>query len=309
MNKKYLEDWLLCAAPPDLPPSLRRRTVLRMASALAVSALTAPLAACITGSNPGFSTDPFTLGVASGCPRSDSVVLWTLLTSGDEAPLPTNIELRWEIARDEQLHAIASRCSAPTTAALAHSARVEVNGMRPASTYWYRFMAGNAVSATGRTRTAPAPGAATDRLRFAFASCQQYEQGYYAAYRHMAREDLDLVIFLGDYIYESSWGRSHVRKHDAGEPRTLDEYRRRYALYKGDDDLKLMHAAAPWLVTWDDHEVDNDYANDQGEDLDTAFLVRRAAAYQAYYEHMPLAPRALPRGPDALLYDSYAFGD
>jgi alkaline phosphatase D len=309
MNKKTLEELLLRGAPPDLPRALRRRIVLRMASALAVSALTAPFAACSTRTHPRFSSDPFTLGVASGCPRSDSVVIWTRLVAGNEAPLPDNIELRWEIARDEQFRDIATRGSVPATAALAHSARVEVEGLRQASTYWYRFMAGDAVSATGRTRTAPAPGSAADRLRFAFASCQQYEQGYYAAYRHMAREDLDLVIFVGDYIYESSWGRSHVRKHDAGTPRTLQEYRQRYTLYKSDEDLKHMHASAPWLVTWDDHEVENDYANDQGEDLDPDFLLRRAAAYQAYYEHMPLAPRALPRGPDALLYDSYVFGD
>jgi alkaline phosphatase D len=195
------------------------------------------------------------------------------------------------------------------TPGLAHSVRAEATGLETARTYWYRFTAGDAVSATGRTRTAAAAGAANERLRFAFASCQQYEQGYFGAYRHMAREDLDLVVFLGDYIYESSWGRNHVRKHTGGEPRTLDEYRARYALYKSDPDLQRVHAAAPWLVTWDDHEVNNDYANDRGQDLDPEFLVRRAAAYQAYYEHMPLTPRALPRGPDALLYDSYAFGD
>src|SRR3954470_4537231 len=140
MNKKYLEDWLLRAAPPDLPPSLRRRTVLRMASALAVSALTAPLAACSTRTHPHFSSDPFTLGVASGCPRSDSIVLWTRLVAGNEAPLPENIELRWEIAQDEHFHDITSRGSVPARSALAHSARVEAGGLKPASRYWYRFM-------------------------------------------------------------------------------------------------------------------------------------------------------------------------
>jgi alkaline phosphatase D len=125
----------------------------------------------------------------------------------------------------------------------------------------------------------------------------------------MAREDLDFVAFLGDYIYESSTSRDFVRKHDAGEPRTLDDYRSRYALYKRDADLQLMHAAAPWIMTWDDHEVDNDYANDKSEDLDAEFLVRRAAAYRAYYEHMPLAVTALPRGPAAQMYDHFVFGD
>ena len=312
MNPRHLAEWLRRTAPPELPPSQRRRTLLRMASALAASALTAPLASCITQTTARFTTDPFTLGVASGCPRPDSVVLWTRLApdpfAGELLP-PENIQLEWEIARDESFRDIARRGRVLATPELAHSVRVEVPGLEPARNYWYRFMAGDAVSTAGRTRTAPAAGAATQHLRLAFASCQQYEQGYYAAYRHMAREDLDLVVFLGDYIYESSWGRNHVRKHDAGEPRTLDEYRNRYALYKRDADLKRMHASAPWLVTWDDHEVNNDYANDQGQDLDPDFLLRRAAAYQAYYEHMPLAPRALPRGPDSLVYDSYAFGD
>ncbi len=312
MNPRYLAEWLRRAAPPDLPPSQRRRTLLRMASALAASALAAPLASCVTRTTPRFTTNPFTLGVASGCPRPASVVLWTRLAPGapaGETLPPENIELKWEIARDENFRDIEQHGTAVATPALAHSVRAEVSGLEPARPYWYRFMAGDAVSMSGRTRTAPAAGAATGRLRFAYASCQQYEQGYYAAYRHMAREDLDLVVFLGDYIYESSWGRNHVRKHNAGEPYTLDDYRNRYALYKSDADLQLMHASAPWLVTWDDHEVDNDYADDQGEDLDPNFLVRRAAAYQAYYEHMPLAPRALPRGPAALLYDSYTFGD
>jgi alkaline phosphatase D len=147
-------------------------------------------------------------------------------------------------------------------------------------------------------------------MRFAFAACQQYEQGYYIAYRHMAAEDLDLVIHLGDYIYESSWGRNHVRSHTADEPYTLAEYRERYALYKRDDDLQAAHAAFPWLVTWDDHEVDNDYANDRSQDLDSpdTFLARRAAAYRAYYEHMPLPAWARPSGADMQLYAALSYG-
>ena len=312
MNRRNLAEWLRLAAPENMPRSQRRRTLLRMASALAASALVAPLASCVTRATPHFSTDPFTLGVASGSPRPHGVVLWTRLLpyplSGSQLPAE-NIELNWEVAHDENFRAIAQRGTALATPELAHSVRAEVTGLEPARWYWYRFMAGDAVSAVGRTRTAPAAGADNARLRFAFASCQQYEQGYYAAHRHLAREDLDLVVFLGDYIYESSWGRNHVRKHNAGEPYTLDEYRERYALYKSDADLQASHAAAPWLVTWDDHEVDNDYADDESEDLDPDFLARRAAAYQAYYEHMPLAPRALPRGPAALLYDRFAFGE
>ncbi|MDB5811811.1 MAG: hypothetical protein JWN94_3933 [Betaproteobacteria bacterium] len=311
MNPRYLEALLRRLAPPELPASQRRRAVLRLASALAASSIVAPLASCATRTSYNFSHDPYTLGVASGSPRANSIVLWTRLTPGHivGASLPSeNIELQWELAADEGFRDIARRGTVVATPSLAHSVRAEVGGLEPERTYWYRFTAGNAASPVGRTRTAAAAGASNTRLRFAFASCQQYEQGYFAAYRHMAREDLDLVVFLGDYIYESSWGRNHVRKHNAGEPRTLDEYRDRYALYKRDIDLQRMHAAAPWLVTWDDHEVSNDYANDQSQDLDPDFLVRRAAAYQAYYEHMPLSPRSLPNGPDALLYDRYDFG-
>lgn len=312
MNSKYPFELLRRAAPAELPPSRRRRTVLRIAAGLAASAVLAPVASYKTWAQPRFSAYPFTLGVASGSPRADGIVLWTRLApeplAGGGMP-STSVELNWELARDESFRNIVRTGTATATPELGHSVHVEVTDLEPAHWYWYRFTAGDAVSPAGRTRTAPAPDVALERLRFAFASCQQYEQGYYAAHRHLAAEDLDLIVFLGDYIYESSWGRNHVRKHDSGEPYTLSEYRNRYALYKSDPDLRHSHAVAPWIVTWDDHEVDNDYANDQSEDLDPEFLTRRAAAYQAYYEHMPLARRALPHGPDAQLYDSFAFGD
>ena len=311
MNKQLLTEWIRRNAPADMPPSQRRRTLLRMASALAAAAIAAPLSSCAIRTSPRFGHDPFALGVASGSPRADSVVLWTrLMPDAATGALPQeNIQLKWEIAHDENFHNIARSGTVVAAPEFAHSVHVEAAHLEPARWYWYRYMAGNAASASGRTRTAPAPGAVLQRLRFAFASCQHYEYGYYAAYRHMAREDLDLVAFLGDYIYESSTSRDFVRKHDAGEPRTLDEYRNRYALYKRDADLQLMHATAPWIMTWDDHEVDNDYADDKAEDLDPDFLQRRAAAYRAYYEHMPLAASALPRGPAAQIYDRFAFGD
>ena len=312
MNPKFLAELLRRAAPTEMPRSLRRRAVLRIAAALAGSAVLAPATLRRAWAQPRFSAYPYTLGVASGCPRPDSIVLCTRLAPEPLAGggmAPENVEVGWEIAADEAFRNIVRKGTESATPALAHSVHAEVTGLEPARWYWYRFTAGDAVSPVGRTRTAPAAGAPLDRFRFAYASCQQYEQGYYAAHRHMAAEDLDLVVFLGDYIYESSWGQRHVRKHDAGEPYTLDEYRGRYALYKSDPDLRVNHAAAPWIVTWDDHEVDNDYANDKSEDLDANFLARRAAAYQAYYEHLPLARRSLPRGPDALIYDRYAFGD
>jgi alkaline phosphatase D len=312
MNSKYLFELLRRATPEGMPPSQRRRAVLRIAAALAASTVLSSCAPVKIRAQPRFSSYPFALGVASGSPRPDGFVLWTRLApeplAGGGMP-EENVELAWELAADEGFRHIVRTGTATAIPALAHSAHVELTGLEPARWYWYRFTAGDAMSPIGRTRTAPADNAVVERLRFAFASCQQYEQGYFAAHRHLAAEDLDLIVFLGDYIYESSWGRNHVRKHNAGEPYTLSEYRNRYALYKSDSDLQRSHAIAPWIVTWDDHEVDNDYANDRSEDLDPKFLTRRAAAYQAYYEHMPLALRALPRGPDAQLYDSYAFGD
>ena len=291
---------------------LTRRRLLQGAAALAAGAALAPITRVLA--QPRFSSSPFTLGVASGYPHARGVTLWTrlardTLSGGGLSRSP--VEVDWEVAEDDGFRRIAARGSAVASATLAHSVHVDVQGLEPARHYWYRFHAGNAASPVGRTRTAPLPGAATARLRFAFAACQQYEQGYFTAYRHMANEDLDLVVHLGDYIYESSWGRNHVRAHDAEEPYTLDDYRRRYALYKGDADLQLAHASFPWLVTWDDHEVDNDYANDRSQDLDPreAFLERRAAAYQAYYEHMPLPAWARPRTGGMRLHGALGYGD
>lgn len=295
---------------------LSRRAFLASTGKLA-AALCLPFAAFIPCSGvlaqPRFTHNPFTLGVASGYPRPDGVVLWTRLApqplAGGGMPHAA-VEVDWEIAADEYFRKIVRRGRENAVPEFAHSVHAEVNGLEPARWYWYRFHAGRESSAVGRTRTAPAGDTTAGHLRFAFASCQQYEQGYYAAYRHMAAEDLDLVVHLGDYIYESSWGRDRVRAHDSPQPVTLAEYRNRYALYKGDADLQAAHAAFPWLVTWDDHEVQNDYANDRSQHLDLPnnFLLRRAAAYQAYYEHMPLPAAARPRGPDMRLYARVAFG-
>lgn len=262
---------------------------------------------------PPFSQNPFTLGVASGYPTPGGVVLWTRLApeplAGGGMP-PAAVEVGWEIAADEAFRRIVRSGKEIATADWAHSVHAEAAGLEPERPYFYRFHAGGVVSPVGRLRTAPAENTPLGRLRFAFASCQQYEQGYYAAYRHMADDDLDFVVHLGDYVYESSWGRNHVRSHGTPEPITVEEYRNRYALYKGDANLQAAHAAHPWLVTWDDHEVDNDYANDRSQDLDppALFLKRRAAAYRAYYEHMPLPKWAQPQGAGMRLYCRWAFG-
>ena len=256
---------------------------------------------------PRFAADPFALGVASGYPSAGGVVLWTrLLGDLDSAP----IRVRWELAADESMRHIVASGVETATPEWAHSVHVEVKGLAPARPYWYRFISGDAVSPVGRTSTAPRRDARVERLRFAFASCQQYEQGYYGAWRHAVADDPELIVFLGDYIYESSWGRDHVRAQDPGEPYSLDEYRMRYACYKSDLDLQAAHAACPWLVTWDDHEVDNDYASDRPEDgmPRGRFLARRAAAYRAYYEHMPLPARMRPQGPHMRLYTQLGWG-
>jgi len=263
---------------------------------------------------PRLSGPPFTLGVASGYPSPTGVVLWTRLAPSPLMPgggMPAEVvPVEWELATDDRMTRIVQRGVIGATPAFAHAVHVEVEGLEPGRWYWYRFRAGGEVSAVGRTRTAPTGNAEGDRLRFAFASCQQYEQGYFTVYRHMLGDDLDVIVHLGDYIYESSWGQDHVRKHGAPEPHTLDDYRIRHALYKSDPDLRAAHAACPWLMTWDDHEVQNDYANDRSEHLDTPawFLERRAAAYRAYYEHMPLRRQMMPFGPNMRLHTRVSFG-
>ena len=289
---------------PALPS---RRRFLKGAGALlaAPALLRFPLASA--------QSDPFALGVASGDPWPDGAVLWTRLMLGPDPGEPPALAAaaHWEVAEDEKFRTIVRAGSETAAPDLAHSLHVELRGLKPGRFYWYRFHHAGATSPAGRTRTAPAPGYAPDRLTFAFASCQQYEQGYYAAHRHLAREDLDFVLFLGDYIYEISYGRTRVRQHGAPAPTTLPEYRRRYALYKSDRDLQASHAAFPWALVWDDHEVENDYAGDRPEKLDQTpeqFLKHRAAAYQAYYEHLPLRLGQRPTGPNAQLYRTLGFG-
>ncbi|PYO11175.1 MAG: alkaline phosphatase [Candidatus Rokuibacteriota bacterium] len=290
-----------------------RRELVTGALALGAT-LVAPAFIRRVSAQPRLSGPPFTLGVASGYPSPTGVVLWTRLAPSPLMPAggmpPEVVPVEWEVATDDRMGWIVQRGIVGATPAFAHSVHVEVENLEPGRWYWYRFRAGGEVSAAGRTRTAPTANGNNERMRLAFASCQQYEQGYYNAYRHMLGDDLDLIVHLGDYIYESSWGQDHVRKHGAPEPHTLDDYRIRHALYKSDPDLRAAHAACPWLMTWDDHEVQNDYANDRSEHLDTPewFLERRAAAYRAYYEHMPLRRSMVPFGPHMRLHARVAFG-
>jgi alkaline phosphatase D len=248
---------------------------------------------------PRLVDDPFSLGVASGDPTATGIVLWTRL-----APRPLEAEggmsgervaVDWEIAEDDAFAKVVQRGRVTAAPELGYSVHVDANGLASDRWYVYRFKAGEAVSPVGRLRTAPATNARTS-LRFAAVSCQHYEQGLFTAYEHLAREELDLVTHLGDYIYEYGAIAGRVRAHAGLEIRTVEDYRRRYAQYKSDPLLMAAHARCPWIVTWDDHEVDNNYAASIGENLyesEEQMQARRAAGYQAWWEHQPVrVPRA-----------------
>jgi alkaline phosphatase D len=300
-------------------PNLARLASIRvgrrrfLAGAGAVAGLVLAGRTTVVATRPTFSADPFSLGVASGDPLPDGVVLWTRLApdplNGGGMP-PAAVPVGWQVASDDQMRTVVRSGTALATPDLAHSVHVDVRGLEPGRRYWYGFTAGDAESPIGRTRTAPAPDAPLNRLRFAYASCQNWEQGYYTAYRHLAAEDLDLVVHLGDYIYEST-APDRPRSHNGPRPTTLEEYRARHALYKTDPDLRAAHAAFPWVVTWDDHEVVNDYAGeiDPRNSPPERFRARRAAAYQAYWEHLPLRPSSMPNGPGMQLYRRLTFGN
>ena len=294
--------------------NLHRRDLNRTALWLALAACAGPLRAGAQAARqpPRWSTNPFVLGVASGQPRPDSVVLWTRLVpaEADEAMRGPDAAcaVTYEIFGDVELRRPLARGDAVTDASRALSVHVVAQGLQPQRDYWYRFTCGNARSPVGHARTAPASDAEVARLRFALASCQHYEQGWFAAHREIAARDLDFILFVGDYIYEGSSAAYDIRKHGTRTPHTLDEYRERHALYKRDADLQAAHAAHPWILTWDDHEVTNDYADDRDPAYtDPArFLRRRAAAYQAYFEHMPLA--LPPQGAAMRIHDRFAWG-
>ena len=266
--------------------------------------------------------NPFSLGVASGSPRTDGFVLWTRLapeplSTNPETPggmRGTDVTLRYEIATDPGMTKIVRRGAATAEAAFAYSVHLDVTGLQAGRSYWYRFLSGDAVCATGRAITLPVAESALAKLRFGFVSCSNYEHGYFSAYRHLTGENPEFVLFLGDYIYETiEQYRPIVRRHSDGiEAATLPTYRNRYAQYRLDADLQELHAQVPAIVTWDDHEVQNDYADKWSETFDdpAQFLIRRAAAYQAFYEHMPVRPIiSRPNGPVMRVYDRFTLGD
>ncbi|MFJ2929308.1 alkaline phosphatase D family protein [Streptomyces massasporeus] len=280
----------------------RRRTVVKAAAATAV--LAGPLAATL----PARAVDQapaFLHGVASGDPLPDGILLWTRVTPVPEA-IPgsgagPDTEVSWVVARDKAFSSIVSKGSTTATAASDHTVKADIRGLQPATDYWFRFSAGGTDSPAARTRTAPAADAAVPGLRFGVVSCANWEAGYFSPYRHLAaRGDLDAWLHLGDYIYEYGTGEygtrdKVVRPHaPAHEIVTLADYRIRHARYKTDPDLQALHATAPVVAIWDDHEFANDAwpggAENHTEGAEGAWSARQAAAKQAYFEWMPVRP-------------------
>ncbi|MEM8949230.1 MAG: alkaline phosphatase D family protein [Pseudomonadota bacterium] len=296
----------------------RRRLLKGLGGSALLTTGAASLAACASGPL-RFDRHVFGLGIASGEPAPDGVVLWTKVTappSLDRHAIP----LRWEVAHDEFMIKTVQSGEALARPELGHAVHVELTGLDPDRVYFYRFYAGGEASMVGRTKTAPLENARVDHLRFAVCGCQRRDAGFYTAYVHMADEDLDFVYHSGDYIYESLWQRakdwlriqlgvSHEWPDDG--VRTLNYFRQRYALYKSDPLLQAAHAAAPFITIWDDHEIDNNWAADadQFDGPAELFLLRRAAAFQAYYEMMPLRRRSMPNGPMMQAYRRFAWGD
>ena len=261
---------------------------------------------------------PFTLGVASGDPAPDGVVIWTRLApypfAGDGlGGMPARaVEVEWEVAADERFERVEQRGITTAAAEAAHSVHVELSGLRPGRDYFYRFRADGHLSPAGRTRTAPEPGSLAP-LTMCFVSCSNYEHGWFTAYRRLAEEHPDLVLHLGDYLYEHAADQfiassGNVRTHFGPEAVTLANYRQRYAQYKTDEDLQAAHASAPWLAVFDDHEVADNWADEVPSKPEPDFLARRAAGLQAYYENMPLRRVARPRGIDMQLYRRVHWG-
>ncbi|MEM7780029.1 MAG: alkaline phosphatase D family protein [Pseudomonadota bacterium] len=273
---------------------------------------------------PIFTNYPFQLGVASGEPEPDGFVIWTRLAPEPFEPghgMPSApVEIEWQVCDDRRMENVVAMGTAIARPELGHAVHVEVAGLQPNRPYYYRFTAGRERSAVGRSKTTPALGQPIDNLRFAVAGCQNYEEGYYTAHRYLAEEEPDFVFCYGDYIYEyrgnrirNFWDgpREMVRPHHGQEIYTIEDYRRRYAQYKMDADLQAAHAAAPWFVTWDDHEIDNNWVANIDQDGTPAsfFKLRQQMAMQAYYENMPLRASSLPIGPQMQLYRQARYGD
>jgi alkaline phosphatase D len=294
-----------------------RRTLLQSALATGLTGVTS-----LRGhpARVQFTEHPFSLGVASGDPAADGFVLWTRLAprplqSGGGMPARP-VKVVWDIADDERMQRVIQEGTTLARVEGGHSVHVETVGLKPNRDYFYRFRAGDAESQIGRARTLPTVGADLAQLRFASAGCQEWEAGYYTVWRQIAEENFDFVFHYGDYIYEfatrGAANPSVVRAMPTnfGPCFTVTDYRRRYALYKSDPDLQAAHASCPFIVTFNDHEVTDNWAadTDPRNTPPELFLFRRAAALQAWYEHMPVRKLHVPRGPDIVAYRQFRFG-
>ena len=293
---------------------ISRRTLLRTGGAAAVLLYGSGVPSASAG--PRFASDPFTLGVACGDPTPDGIVLWTRL-----APDPLNggglgietYRVRFEVAKDPNFRHIVHRGHTRVGPEEVHTVHAEVTGLKPARDYWYRFESKRWISPVGRLRTAPRYGSVADSLRFAYVSCQNYTHGYFPAFEDLVQQrDVELVVHLGDYIYEGPGAVDGVRTHaPAANLMTLEDYRTRHAQYKMDPALQAAHAEFPWLMTWDDHEFWNNYADldlEPDQPIETV-AQRRAAAYLAYWEHSPLPRSRKPVDQNMPVYRRSSWGD
>lgn len=294
-------------------PQGNRRDFLRLAglgaAGIAISSLPS-----FKDSAWGHGSELFSLGVASGDPHPRGFTIWTRLAPApltEKGGMPDRaVRVNYEVAADPQMRRIVDAGSALAWPEQGHNLRVHLDGLSPNRHYWYRFQVGNEDSIIGRSKTLPAPNQILAELRFATVSCQDYQNGHYTAYDHLAQEEIDAVLHLGDYIYEYAARQGSPRAHLGGETQTLADYRLRYAQYRLDPALQAAHAAFPFIFTWDDHEVDDNYslASTQDEPQALAFRARRRAAYQAFMEHMPLGPGVTTSARRPQIYRSFRFG-
>ena len=286
---------------PASPPSLAvgRRTLIATAGA-AGAALSVVSA---TGGPASAASRSFRHGVASGDPRPRSVVLWTRVTPTEAAQPGSgagpSVTVSWEVASDPRFRRVVANGRVRTGPGRDHTVKLDARGLSPATDYWYRFSHRGETSRVGRTRTAPREKADNGNVRFGLVSCSNLQAGWFSPYRHLAaRDDLDAVLHMGDYLYEYGpgeygygQGNEDVRPHDPPrEMVSLSDYRRRHAQYKQDPDLQKLHAQAAFIATWDDHEVTNDQWRRGAENHDEGegdYLTRRARAHRAYDEWMP----------------------
>lgn len=285
---------------------------------LAASGTLSGIGASIAMADPvGDGTFPFTLGVAAGDPLSDSLVIWTRLAPDPLRPFggmrPARVAVQWQVCEDENFDKVVRSGTVTAQPEFAHSVHVDVTGLQPWRHYFYRFRSQGHISPVGRARTAPAAHQQPEAITLALASCQRWDTGFYTAHRDIAAADHDVVMFVGDYIYETPINQPvrDLARPDVVNNRalSLDEYRMRYALYKLDPDLQAAHAASAWVVTLDDHEVEDQWCGPHSLEQETSdFLVRRANAFRAYWEHMPMRIPQRPDGPRMRLHRRLRYG-